>query len=729
MLKNLARWIVKYRIAILIFFGVSSIISMFFVSSVKVNYNMSQYLPDDMETKKSVEILEKEFGVTGSAQVMIYDISIPQAKIVKDKIAKIDGIKSVTWLDDVADLQKPIEYLDQNSVAPFYQENAALFQIVFEEDDYSLKTGAALDEIRTIAGDKVAIRGPAVAAKAMRDTTSSEIITIVAFVVPIFLLILFLATSSWLEPLLFITVIGISVLINMGTNVIFPSISFMTQMCAGVLQFAIAMDYSIFLLHRFAEERALGAGVEDAMRRAVYKAFSSISASSLTTVAGFVALMFMRYGIGMDMGMVLAKGILLSLICVLFLLPALAILCDKYIEKTHHRPFLPSFEKFGKVIIKLRYVIVAILLIMAIPAFRAQLSNHFLYGESSVAVSEGTKPALEEEHIKKIFGRFNPVVVMVPTGNIAKETELAKDLQHLDHIESVQALVTIADPAIARELLPTQVLDQFQSEHYNRMIINMDTEVEDQTAFETIDQISKTVQQSYGSDYVMIGSSVSVRDIKAVVDVDYQRVNLISILAVAFILLITFQSILIPGILILVIESSIWINMSVPYFFHNTLSFIGYMIVSTIQLGATIDYAILLTDRYQHNRLKMGKKEAASKAISDSGRSILTSAGILCSAGFIMGQVSSIKGISELGTLIGRGALLSGLLVFILLPQLLVILDKPIRMLTLKEGTLRRIFSGKNRKEAAANENYKVSVASIETEQSLRSNENEENEK
>ena len=388
---------------------------------------MSEYLPEDMSTKKAMDVLDREFGLNGSAQVMVKDVSIVRAKEIKDGMKKVEGVKAVTWLDDVADIRKPLDILDPNMVDDYYKDGAALYQVEFSVDDYSLKIDSALKEIRSITDNTAVIRGPAVAAKAVRDTTAKEIIRVVAFVLPIFLVILLLSTSSWFESLLFITVIGISVIINMGTNFIFDSVSFMTQMSAAVLQFAITMDYSIFLLHRFAEERSTGAGVEEAMRKALYKSFSSIAASALTTVAGFVALMFMRYRIGMDMGIVMAKGIAFSLISVILLLPAMAIFGDKLIERTQHRPFLPSFKKFGKAVIKLKFVIIVLMLIIIIPAFRAQSANHFLYGESSIALSEGSRLSRDEAEITDIFGSYNPIVLLVPSGNIAMEDALAQE--------------------------------------------------------------------------------------------------------------------------------------------------------------------------------------------------------------------------------------------------------------------------------------------------------------
>lgn len=685
MLEKISEHIVRKRRLILLLFSLLTLLSILLVPTVRVNYNMSKYLPEDMPTKQALMVMEEEFGLGGTAQVMLTEVSIVEAKEIKNRIADIKGVKSVTWLDDIADITQPLEIHDTELVEEYYQENSALLLIEFTDDDYSLLTGSALEEIRQVAKDKVMLRGPAVTAKAMRETTSKEIIQIVAFVLPVFLLILILSTSSWFESVLFIAVIGISVIINMGTNLIFGEVSFMTQMSGAVLQFAIAMDYSIFLLHRFAEERASGAGIEEAMKRALYKSFTSISASALTTVAGFVALMFMRYQIGMDMGLVLAKGIFLSLLSVLLLLPAMTIYSDRLIERTQHRSFMPSFQGFGRVAVKLRYIILALVMIIILPAFRGQAANHFLYGEASIALSEGTKQAQEETQISAIFGPYNPMVLLVPSGNIAKEAALADKLQHLDTVDNIQALVTIADSAIAREMLPDELVEKFETPNYCRFILFLNTEIEGEKAFRAVDQVDALVASYYGENYILVGSSASVRDIKTVVEEDFTRVNMISILAVGLILLLSFRSLLLPVILVFVIETSVWINMSVPYFTNSTLNFIGYMIVSSVQLGGTVDYAILLTTRYLDNRKTMVKREAASKAISDAGGSILTSAAILGSAGFILGGVSSIAGISELGILIGRGALLSLLLVLIMLPLFLVLFDQVNHWLSLKK--------------------------------------------
>ncbi len=681
---KLANFIVEKRKLIISIFLILTVISIAFIPMVGVNYNLSSYLPSEMNTKKAMDIMEDEFSLSGQAQIMIEDVTIPKAMEVKEKIKNVDGVKSVIWLDDIVDVYQPMNFFNENTVEDYYKDNTALFQVEFSNDDYSLKTGDAIDDIREIIGENGVIGGTAVNTKAMRESTVKEILSISMIVVPLFIIILLITTQSWFEPVIYLSVIGISVLINMGTNVVFGDISFITQSSAAILQFALSMDYSLFLLHRFAEERDKGLEVNKAMKVAIVESFSSLASSCLTTVAGFAALMFMRYRIGMDMSLVLGKGIILSLISVIFLLPGVTILFHKLIEKTHHGSLLPSLEKVGKGIVKSRFIVILIVAILIIPAYLAQDSNSFIYGETAVTSSEETEVGKEQKKIQDKFGVYNPMVVLVPKGNINTEVDLTKELNNKSYISSVQGLVTITDPTIPKEILPNKVVDNFLSENYSRIILTLKVPVESNVTFRSVDDIHNVLEKYYGDDYYLLGSSASVSDIKEVVDKDFTVVNVISIIAVAIIMMFTFKSLSLPILLVLVIKSAIWINMSVPYFMDIPLSFIGYMIVSAIQLGATIDYAILLTNRYMDNRKTMDKKSAAISAVKDSGWSVITSALILCVAGLGVYFISSINGVSEMGLLIGRGAALSGIMVLVLLPQLLVTFDKVIKKTTLK---------------------------------------------
>jgi len=523
------------------------------------------------------------------------------------------------------------------------------------------------------------MRGPAIDAFRTRQTAASEIFVITLFVAPIFLLILLLSTSSWIEPLLFVMTIGVSILINMGTNIFLGQISYITQASSGLLQFAVTMDYSIFLLHRFGEQRAKGIETKQAMVDALKQSFSAISASSMTTVAGFVALMFMRYGIGFDLGAALAKGVVLSYISVITLLPAFIILFEKLIERTHHRSFMPDLRRAATGIIKLKFIMPIVLILLPV-AFLAQDANNFLYGDGAVS---------EKSAIYEVFGDYNPLVLLVPNGDVQREERLAEALKGVESIDHFESLFTFADSSIPREILPEQLLDNFQSENFTRMILNIDSIAESPQAFETLENIRRIADGFYPGQYFMIGQTSAISDIREVVEHDFTITNMIAILAVGLIVLVTFKSLVVPVILVMVIQSAIWINMAIPYFAGSPLIFIGYMIVSAVQLGATIDYAILLTGRYMERRKNAGSKEAAIAAIVDSGNSIITSAAIMSAAGFTLGYISGIPGIAALGMLIGRGALLSCILVLTLLPQLLVLSDKLIRFTTIKHEFLK----------------------------------------
>lgn len=683
-MDRIAHVIVKRRKLIFWIFVLLAVLSACFIPEVQINYNLTKYLPPEMKTSQALDIMEKEFSLTGAARVMVEDVSIPEAAGIKRRLAGVNGVKSVIWLDDVADIQKPLEYLDQKTVEGYYKDGSALFLVEFAEDDYSLNTGKAVAEIQAIIGDKGVVGGSAVTTKYMRESTIREIVSAAIIAAPVIFLILLLTSGSWFEPVIYVVVMGVSVVINMGTNVVFPSISFITQASAALLQFAISMDYAIFLLHRFREEKGRGLDTESAMKEAVKQSFSSIGASCLTTVAGFVALMFMRYRVGLDMGMVLTKGVLISLLTVIFLLPGITLFTNRLLERSSHKPILPSLSRLGKGIVRYGAVVFVLLAMIIVPAYLAQASNAFLYGENSMVAIEDSDAGEKLERIDERFGSYNPLVLLVPRGSIPNETSLADALMSKDYVSTVQTTVTLADPAIPREILPGEVLENFTSENYTRMIINLNLPVESAATLQAVEEISRMVHERFGDGYYLLGSSSSVSDIKQVVDRDFSTVNLISICAVGLIILLAFRSLLIPALLVLVIEASIWINMSVPYFMDETIAFVGYLVVSAIQLGATVDYAILMTNRYMDNRKTCGKKEAAIKALTDSGWSVITSAMILFVAGMGVGIASSIRAVSEIVFLLGRGAAISGLLVLVLLPQLLVIFDGIIGKTTLK---------------------------------------------
>lgn len=681
-MDRILHFILHHRILIGCIFLVMVAASLVMIPMVQVNYDLSEYLPEESTTKQAITVLEEQFSYPGTASVMVEDVSLQEAAAIKKSIEGVENVSAVLWLDSVADLNQPLEFIDQAYLDAYYKDGAALFTVEFSEGSYSLNTGAALEEIRTVTDKPMYITGAAEENRNMNGVMSQEIATIVMVVIPLCILILILASSTWIEPFILLFVIGVSIVINMGTNLFFGEVSFITHGMAAILQLAMSMDYSLFLMHRYLEERKKTDRVYDAVVTATKASVSSIAASSLTTVAGFLALVFMQYSIGADLGLVLAKGIVISFFSVIILTPIIIVTFHKAIEKSAHRQLMPQFGKLGRGVLKSRWVIIGVVLVLSVPCFLAQNNNAFLYGDSSGSSAQG-EVAVAKQKVEDTFGISNPVILLVPNDSVAKETQLANELEGLDAVGSVQALATMADPAIPRDMVPKAVQDMFVSEDYSRMIVSLNIDGESDATFAAVEEIQAAAQRYYPDQWLAAGTSTSVLDIKDTVSQDIMVVNLFSILAVGLIILLIQRSVSIPVILVFVIEASIWINMSVPYFSGSKLLFIGYLVVSSLQLGATIDYAILLTTRYTEFRRLQPPREAAVSAIKTAGPSVVISALILATAGFSYGLLSQIGSISEIGTLLGRGAALSGVLVLTLLPVLLTLLDPVIRVTTL----------------------------------------------
>ena len=681
-MDRILHFILHHRILIGCIFLVMVAASLVMIPMVQVNYDLSEYLPEESTTKQAITVLEEQFSYPGTASVMVEDVSLQEAAAIKKSIEGVENVSAVLWLDSVADLNQPLEFIDQAYLDAYYKDGAALFTVEFSEGSYSLNTGAALEEIRTVTDKPMYITGAAEENRNMNGVMSQEIATIVMVVIPLCILILILASSTWIEPFILLFVIGVSIVINMGTNLFFGEVSFITHGMAAILQLAMSMDYSLFLMHRYLEERKKTDRVYDAVVTATKASVSSIAASSLTTVAGFLALVFMQYSIGADLGLVLAKGIVISFFSVIILTPIIIVTFHKAIEKSAHRQLMPQFGKLGRGVLKSRWVIIGVVLVLSVPCFLAQNNNAFLYGDSSGSSAQG-EVAVAKQKVEDTFGISNPVILLVPNDSVAKETQLANELEGLDAVGSVQALATMADPAIPRDMVPKAVQDMFVSEDYSRMIVSLNIDGESNATFAAVEEIQAAAQRYYPDQWLAAGTSTSVLDIKDTVSQDIMVVNLFSILAVGLIILLIQRSVSIPVILVFVIEASIWINMSVPYFSGSKLLFIGYLVVSSLQLGATIGYALLLTTRYTGFRRLQPPREAAVSAIKTAGPSVVISVLILATAGFSYGLLSQIGSISEIGTLLGRGAALSGVLVLTLLPVLLTLLDPVIRVTTL----------------------------------------------
>lgn len=640
---------------------------------------MTDYLPASAPSTEAMDVMEEEFGGNvANTRVMIQNVSIQEAMAFREDLEAIDGVSEVTWLDDVIDVKTPIEMADTDTVETYYKDNNALFTFHVEGG----KEVAATDAVYDLIGKEGALSGEALDTAISQEATGEETFNAAAILVPIIILILLLSTRSWIEPVFFLTAIGISILINLGTNIFIGEISFISQAVAPILQLAVSLDYAIFLLHSFDDYRNQMDSPEEAMKLAMKRSFPAIAASASTTFFGFLALTFMEFEIGADLGLNLVKGILLSFLSVMILLPALTLMFYRWIDKTHHKQWLPTKYNIGKYFLKLRIPALVLVAMIIIPAFLAQSNTNFLYGMGELP--EDTRAGQDTVKIEDAFGKFTPLVLLVPKGDLAREDELVDKLSDLKEVKSTIAYTSAVGAQIPPEYLESSEQEQFFSENYSRIIVNATTKEEGDEAFSFVEKVRDVTEKYYGDEYHATGESVTLYDMKQIVEQDNTLVNLLTVITIALVLFVTFRSITFPIVLLLTIQTSVWINLAVPYFTSEPLVYIGYLIISIVQLAATVDYAILFSDDYTNNRQEMGAFAAIKKTINEKIFSIAVPASILSSVGFILWLTSSDPIISSIGILLGRGTLLAFTLVVIFLPALLIVLDKLIEKTTWK---------------------------------------------
>lgn len=672
MVRTFYEHVVKHRKSILIFFLLFTVVCGFLKNMVAVNYDMNDYLPEDAKSTVALNLMEQEFdGGIPNARVMVKDVSIPEALEYKEKLKEVDGVTEVTWLDDAVDITVPLDTLDQDTVEPYYTDRNALFTVTIQEESRI----QAVKDIREIIGDENAMSGSAVSTATATTNTVSEIMKITAIAVAFVLFILILTTGSWAEPFIILLGLGVAIIINGGTNLIFGEISFVTNAAGSVLQLAVSLDYSVFLIHRFEECRKGTTDEKEAMIEALCKSTNSILSSGLTTVIGFVALIFMRFQIGPDLGLALAKGIALSLIIVFVFMPSLILTSYKILDKTRHRPFVPNFKKFGIFVNKVTVPMVCVFLVVLVPSYLASNANDYNYGSSQIFGKE-TKLGHDIAKIEEVFGQRDTYVLLVPCGDTATETELSNALKEFPQVDSIISYVDLAGAEIPVEYLDQDTLSKLMSDHYSRMVLSVDAAYEGEETFSLAEDIRDTAEEFYPGNWYLAGEGISTYDLMDTVTADMFKVNMVAIAAVFLVLLFTMKSISLPVILVLSIETAIWINLSCPYFMNQRIFYIAYLIISSIQLGATVDYAILMTDRYKENRQMLEKKAALRQTISDVTVSIITSGIVLTVVGLLLGYISTNQLLAQLGIFIGRGAIFSLLIVLFVLPGLLCLCDK-----------------------------------------------------
>ena len=652
-----------------------------------VNYDIADYLPSHSPSSRALEVMEEEFeGGIPNARVMISNVTIAEALEYKEKLARVEGVEAVTWLDDAVNILQPLATLDQEQVQTYYQDNTALFTVTIKED----MRIEAVQNLRELIGEDQAMSGSAVSTAISTTATVSEVQLISVFAVLFVLVVLVLTTTSWVEPIIVLVGLGVAIAINKGTNLMFGEISFVTNAAGSILQLAVSLDYSVFLLHRFEECRQTNSDVKSAMVEALGKSTLSILSSGLTTVIGFLALVLMQFRLGPDLGLALAKGVAISLIIVFTFMPALILLVYRQIDRTKHRPFVPKLQSLGKWVSRLSMPLVILFALVIVPSYLASNANDYYYGASHI-FNETTQLGADTLAIEKRFGQNDTYVLLLPQGDLATETKLSQALNELPQVKSIISYVDLAGAEIPLSYLDETTRAKLMSENYSRMVLSVNVPYEGEETFSVVETIRHIANQYYPDDYYLAGEGVSTYDLMKTISTDMTKVNLVAILAVFIVLVFSLKSVLLPIFLVLSIETAIWLNLAIPYFSDTPIFYIAYLIISSIQLGATVDYAILMTDRYRENRMQGYKKEAVIQTIMDVTVSILTSGSTLTVVGLLMGYISSNQLLGQLGLFIGRGAIFLLIIVLFVLPGILYLFDhfiiksNPV-FLTEKEG-------------------------------------------
>ena len=655
------------------------IFSLICVPMVGINYDLTKYLPDSSPSAQALDIMEDEFTYPGMGRVMLEDVTLYEAKNIKDRIADVDGVDMVMWCDMATNIYGSSEFINYDNIDDYYKDNTAYMDVIFTDKDSSNQTHKAVHEIENIVGDKGLVAGSAVSDTNLGPTINKEVARVMALAVVIIYIILTITTTSWFEPVLFLSVLGIAILINMGTNIIFGEISFLSNAVGAVLQLACSMDYSIFLLNSFEEnKKRFPDDKERAMGHAIANTFKSVAGSSVTTVAGFLALCVMTFALGRDLGIVMAKGVLVGVICCVTILPALVLVFDGPIEKTRHKLLLSNIDKPSAFITKHYKAWIVIFLVLLFPAIYG--NNHTkIYYNIAQSLPSTLDCNIANDELKKDFNLSNMHIIMLDKGMSAKDKEeMFKKIDDVDGVKWTLGMNSLVGAGVPDSMIPDDVKSMLESDDHELAFVCSKYESATDEVNAQIAQIDKIVKK-YDDTGMVIGEAPLMKDLEDVTNVDLVRVNAISIIAIFIIILLVFKSISLPIILVAVIEFAIFVHIASPYYQGISLPFVASIVIGAIQLGATVDYAILMTTRYQKERMKgKDKMEAIGIAHRTSMPSIISSGLSFFAATFGVACYSKVEMIGSICTLLARGAIISTVVVLLILPAMFMIFDKVI---------------------------------------------------
>ena len=674
-MNKLSHLIVKLRYVILIVAIALLVPSAIGYFNTRVNYDILTYLPKDIETMKGQDILLDQFG-TGSFVLYVAEgMEEKDVANLKSKIENVDHVADVIWYDSVMDLSVPMEMLPTEVYDAFNSDDATMMFVVFDEGTSSDGTMQAIEDIRKISDKQCFMSGMSAIVTDTKNMAEKETPIYVGIAVLLAVIVLSLTMDSYLIPLFFLLSIGMSIVYNMGTNVFKGEISFITQSLSAVLQLGVTLDYSIFLWHSYQEELERNDDKKDAMANAISATFTSVLGSSITTVAGFIALMFMSFTLGLDLGIVMAKGVIFGVIGCVTILPSMILVFDNLIEKTKHKPLMPEFNRIPKFIAKHYLAFLAIFLVLLYPAIYG--NNHTsVYYDLTQTLPDSLESVQGANEVDEKF-EMNSAYMLLVDKNLdsASMNQMIKELKNTDGILAVLGTDSLLGPALPREFIPEDALDKLESDEWKMVLLTTDYKIASDEINAQINQVDKIVK-SYDPKAMVVGEAPCTKDLINITNHDFNVVNTVSIGLVFLIIAFVLKSVSLPFILVAVIEFAIFVNMGLPFYTKTTIPFISSVVIGTIQLGATVDYAILMTTRYLNER-KNGhdKKEATLIALSTSMKSVIVSALSFFAATFGVGLISSIDMIGSLCNLMARGAIISMFTVLLVLPAMYMLFD------------------------------------------------------
>ncbi|MEI3171145.1 MAG: efflux RND transporter permease subunit [Hominisplanchenecus sp.] len=673
------KWIAKHRILIVLIGILLLIPSVIGTIKTRINYDILSYLPESLETVKGQDVMVDEFGTGAFSMVVVEDMPLKDVQKLKNKFEEIEHVKKVLWYDDIADISVPTSMMPKDLKNIFFADDSTMMLVLFDNTTSSDEAMEAVTNMRAIADKQCFISGMSGVVTDIKNLCLQELPIYVAIAALFSFIVLEITGTSFVVPILFLLCIGISILYNMGTNIFLGEISYLTQALVAILQLGVTMDYSIFLLDSFEENKKRFPGDKNrAMGHAISNTFKSIVSSSITTVAGFAALCLMTFALGKNLGIVMAKGVIIGVICCVTLLPAIILIFDPLIEKTKHKPLIKNTNRLSGFIIRHYKIWLAVFCIGLLPAVYG--NNHTkIYYNIDKSLPSTLDSNVANKKLEDTFDMSTMHIIMMDKNiSNANKTTLMKDIEKVDGVKWAFGLNSVFGANVPASMIPKDVKDMLQSDEQELVFVCSKYSSATDESNSQIAAINDLVKK-YDSNGMVIGEAPLMKDLQDVTDIDLVNVNVASVAAIFIIIMLVFKSISVPIILVAVIEFAINVNMAIPFFQGIELPFVASIVVGTIQLGATVDYAILMTSRYQKERRKgFGKKEAVMNAHKACALSIMTSGFSFFAATFGVAWYSKVDMIGAICTLLSRGALISMACVIFILPAMFIIFDKVI---------------------------------------------------